>query len=281
MLINVSEPSPEDAPRSASTAVGEKKKLAVSTPTAAVEQVVAITAEQHVAAVVTEEAVVADAPEELVVAGAAADPVVAATAGHLVVAVPDEDHVIDAGTEQHVIARCPDDRRRQTVTGLGRRGGSTGRDECRTGRRRGEHHESNGGGERTTTTHGRSGGQRVGGGCDLVGAEQAPVVVVEAGDRFDAGDPFRQEPLDEVEVAAGEAVLDGPGLGLRRLKAGGVAVLVTQHGISPSGCAVGARSVNPDVARTGGLYSDESRSGHTSVLSTEIPRRREAHPVRG
>jgi hypothetical protein len=67
--------------------------------------------------------------------------------------------------------------------------------------------------------------------ADLV--EHAPVVVVEAADRFDTGDPFRQEPLGEIEVAAGEAVVDGPGLGLRRLEARGIAVLVSQQG-SPS-----------------------------------------------
>ena len=33
--------------------------------------------------------------------------------------------------------------------------------------------------------------------------------------------------------------------------------------------------LSPGVARTGAVYSDESRSGHTSVLSTEIPPRRD------
>ena len=66
--------------------------------------------------------------------------------------------------------------------------------------------------------------------ADLV--EHAPVVVVEAADWFDAGDPFWQEPLREVEVVSAKQSSTVQGL-VRRLKAGGIAVFVSQHGASP------------------------------------------------
>jgi hypothetical protein len=78
--------------------------------------------------------------------------------------------------------------------------------------------------------------------ADLV---QRPLpVVVQAGDAGHAGDALGQERLGEVEVAALEAVVDGPGVLDRPVQAGGIAVLVGEHGTTSSS-ALSASTVAP------------------------------------
>jgi hypothetical protein len=69
---------------------------------------------------------------------------------------------------------------------------------------------------------------------DLV--EHPLLVVVEAGDAAHPGDAFGQEGLGEVEVAALEAVVHGPGVVDRAFEAGVVAIVVGQHGVLLAGC---------------------------------------------
>src|SRR5207237_10672076 len=64
--------------------------------------------------------------------------------------------------------------------------------------------------------------------ADLV--EHAPLVVVQARDRADAGDPVGEERLGEVEIPALEAVVDGPRVLDGALEALGVGAVVREHG---------------------------------------------------
>ena len=78
---------------------------------------------------------------------------------------------------------------------------------------------------------------------DLV--QHALLVVAQAADGADAGDPVGQERLGEVEVASPEAVVHRPGVLHRAVEAGLVAVLVGQHGsvLSWSGVVIGGSVV--------------------------------------